>query len=95
MKKTLSLLVVLSVLSFGAVGALSVVPHVHGKDFNHSQHETCPIYQFGVGNVHADAFFAGIVIALFLLCFLIQTQKSLVVFLSRSFACLRAPPAVS
>ena len=95
MKKTLSLIVVLSVLFFGVVGALSVIPHVHGKDFNHSQHETCPIYQFGISNVHSDVFHVDIIVALFLFCFLIEIQKSSAVIFSRSFAHLRAPPVVS
>ena len=95
MKKTLSLVVVLSVLFFGVVGALSVIPHVHGKDFNHSQHETCPVYQFGVSNVHADVSHVAVIITLFLFCFLIEIHKSLTIALSRSFAHLRAPPVVS
>ena len=95
MKKKLSLLLVLSVLFFGVVGALSVVPHVHSKDFNHSQHETCPVYQFGIGNVHADVSHVAAIIVLFIFCFLIEIQKSLPVFFSRSSAHSRAPPAVS
>ena len=95
MKKTLSLAIVLSVLFFGIVGALAVIPHVHGKDFNHSQHETCPVYQFGVSNVHADISCAAVIIALFLFCFLIEIKKSLPVFFSHSSAHSRAPPAVS
>ena len=95
MKKALSLVVILSVLFLGIVGALAVIPHVHGKDFNHSQHETCPVYQFGIGNVHADVFHVDVIVALFLFCFLIEIQKILPVFFSRSFAHLRAPPVVS
>ena len=95
MKKILSVFVVSSVLFLGIIGALSVVPHVHGKDSNHSQHETCPVHQFGVSNVHVDIFHTSIVVALFLLCLLIEIQRSSVVVFSRSFAYLRAPPVVS
>ena len=94
-KKALSLVVILSVLFFGVVGALSVIPHVHGKDFNHSQHETCPVYQFGVSNVHADVSHSVVIIVFFLFCFLIEIQKISAVVFSRSFARLRAPPVVS
>ena len=95
MKKKLSLLLVASILFFGVVGALAVVPHVHGKDFNHSQHETCPVYQFGIGHVHADVFHVAVVAAFFLFCFLVEIQKSSPVFFSRSLAHPRAPPVVS
>ena len=94
MKKKLSLLLVTSILFFGVVGALAVIPHVHGKDFNHSHHETCPVYQFGIGNVHADVSQADVIVAFLLLCFLIEIQKSSAVVFLRSFAHLRAPPAV-
>ena len=94
MKKSLALLAALSVFALGAVGALSVIPHVHGKDLNHSQHETCPVHQFGHGNVHADVSHVSILVAFFLLCFLIELHKSSFVDFSRSFAYLRAPPAV-
>ena len=95
MRKALSVVVVSSVLFFGVVGALAVIPHVHGKDFNHSQHETCPVYQFGISNVHADVSHVSVIIALFLFCFLIKIQKRLPIFFSRSLAHPRAPPAVS
>ena len=95
MRKKLSLFLVISVLFFGVVGALSVVPHVHGKDFNHSQHQACPVYQFGISNVHADVSYVVVIVALFLLCFLTELPKSSAVVFSRSFAHLRAPPVVS
>ena len=95
MKKILSLVVVSSVLIFGLVGALSVIPHAHGKDLDHSQHQTCPVYQFGVSNVHGDVFHVATIVTIFLLCFLIEIQKSSTAFFSRSFAHLRAPPVVS
>ena len=95
MKKSLALLAVFSIFALGAVGALSAVPHVHGKDVNHSQHETCPVHQFGLGNVHADVSHISVLAALFLFCFLIELPKSSAVVFSRSFAHLRAPPVVS
>ena len=95
MKKKLSLFIAASVFALGIVGALAVVPHVHGKDFNHSQHQTCPIYQFGIGNVHADVSHAAVIIALFIFCFLIEIRKVSHTFFSRSSAHSRAPPILS
>lgn len=95
MKKTLSALIVLTVLSCSIIGALSVLPHVHGKDFNHSQHETCPVHQFGLSHVHADVFHVDAAIGLFLFCFLIEAPKAFVFFTPRIFARLRAPPTAA
>ena len=94
-RKCLAALAIIGVLALGIVGALAVVPHAHDKDYNHSRHETCPVYQFGLSNVHADLFHVDVILALFLFGFLIETQKSLSIFFSRSFAYLRAPPVVS
>ena len=95
MKKFLAALAIVAVMGFGIVGALAVIPHTHGKDFNHSQHQTCPVYQFGISNVHADVSHVDFIVALFIFCFLIEFQKSVPVFFTRSLTHPRAPPAIS
>ncbi len=36
-----------------AVFGLSLIPHVHGNDFNHSSHPDCPLHQLSV-SANAD-----------------------------------------
>lgn len=93
MKKLLSALILSSFLAMGAVAALSVVPHAHGNDYDHSQHENCPIHQFGLHQAHADILAAAVLGALFLLCGFIEPKKSSSFFFSIPFGSLRAPPA--
>jgi len=93
-KKALVVLAIFAVVCLGVVDALAVIPHTHGHDLNHSHHETCPVFQLSLCNVHADVFHLNVIITLFLLSYLIEFQKSLFVIFSRSFAYLRAPPVL-
>lgn len=93
MKKLLTLLTIAAIICLGVLGALAVVPHTHGNDLNHSHHKDCPIYQFGLGNVHADITAVNAVIALFLFSYLIAFQKTLPIVVSGKISFLRGPPA--
>jgi len=73
-KKAFVVLVIGCVLCFALIGALSVVPHTHGNDFNHSTHKTCPIYQFSLHPLQV-ALQAGVVIAaVFFLSYILFTE---------------------
>ena len=46
-KKILVVLFTVFFVPLTVTSALGVIPHVHGKDFNHSQNESCPVHQIG------------------------------------------------
>lgn len=94
MKKFLAGLVICSVVVLGIIGALAVIPHVHGNDTDHSQHETCPIHQFNL--IHTGATVATVftLIFIFLAAYLEIVKKSFVYTSVHLFASLRAPPAL-
>lgn len=94
MKKILAGLVIGSVVVLGIIGALAVIPHVHGNDTGHSQHETCPVHQFNL--IHTGATVTAIfaLTFIFLAAYLEIVKKSFTYTAVRSFAFLRAPPAL-
>jgi hypothetical protein len=92
MKRTLSILAVVAVLFLGVVGALAVIPHAHGKDFDHSEHATCPIYQLSLQNFSAvfpDVLAAA---AFFLFCYFVSFKKDGYFSSHSSVISSRAPP---
>jgi hypothetical protein len=93
MKKFLAGFVLCSVVVLGIIGALAVIPHVHGNDTDHSQHETCPVHQFNL--IHTGATVAAVFVLtfIFLAACLEIVKKSFIYISVRSFALLRAPPA--
>ena len=93
MKKALSVLTILAIICLGVLGALAVLPHAHGNDLNHSHHKDCPVYQFGLDNVHADIVTINAVIALFLFSYSLLFQKTLPIVVSGKISFLRGPPA--
>lgn len=64
-KKAFVILVIGCVVCLALIGALSVVPHTHGNDFNHSTHQSCPIYQFSIHPLQVALQASGVVIATF------------------------------
>ena len=92
MKKRLAILLLLSILSMGMAGALSVVPHVHGEDWNHSENTACPIYQAGIQGLDAvvTVFFSALV--LWVVVFLLFFTKQPVTVFSYWVFCVLAPP---
>ena len=95
MKKFLVVLTILAVVCLGVLGALAIAPHAHGNDLNHSHHKDCPVYQFGLGNVHADIAAVNAVIALFLFSYCVAFQKALPIIVSGKSTFLRGPPVLS
>ncbi len=79
-------------LSF--IGALTVIPHVHGNDLDHSTHQSCPVYQIGFHFPYATvgAIFAAIVTLGFTFISLRKTVffRFGVIFDTR----LRSPPVI-
>lgn len=49
-KKILTCLLAACVVLTGGLAALSLVPHTHGNDLDHSRHESCPIHQLSLGH---------------------------------------------
>ncbi len=93
LRKPLALLLFLSILSVGMVGALSVIPHVHGDDFNHSKHASCPIHQLVQHGFQAviGGFGTAIVFS-FVVCLLVFIDRPVIALPIRFFS-VRAPPA--
>lgn len=92
MKKSLAFLTVLAVLLFGVAGALAVIPHGHGDDFDHSKHASCPVYQAGL---HAPAFaLFSAVFAFFLITAArhVSSEPRFFFFTHLTYTSLRAPP---
>jgi len=94
MKKSLAFLILLSVLSMGMAGALSIVPHTHGNDFDHSKHAACPIYQVGLHGLEAaiSSFYSAVIFSLVFL-HLILAHRPINTFPAQIFS-VRAPPAL-
>ncbi len=92
MKKLLCVLSVVAVVALGIVGALAVVPHAHGNDFKHAQHESCPVYQMGLA--HCNAAFSAVISFVFF-AFIVWRKTASAFCAEKSpffFAFLRAPP---
>jgi hypothetical protein len=92
MKKSLAIFVLFCVLLSGGIAALSLVPHVHGDDFDHSEHQTCPIHQVSVHHFDAAIFAVGIVMGLLILFYLLRSEPTFFCRFSNRFISLRAPP---
>ena len=95
MKKIFAMLVIAMTFSAVMVGALSVVPHVHGDDFDHSKHQTCPVYQQSLHDSDADVTASFVLGISFLVVFASILLQNFRVFTCRFFLSLRAPPVVS
>ena len=95
MRKFLAGLVSALVLSAAVVGALSVLPHAHGDDLDHSKHQTCPVYQFGLHDSSSEATATFVFGVLWIVAFLVVSFQIFRTPASRSFLLLRAPPVVS
>lgn len=92
MKKVFSILLVAGVLCVGLTGALAVVPHVHGRDFNHSQHETCPVHQLSLHPLHLASVEAAFLVVFLAACFGRIFSAKVFPFVFHEFLFLRAPP---
>ncbi len=95
MKKKLFILFLVMVLVFtGGMAALSVLPHAHGEDLDHSKHSTCPVHQLG----HIGFAATAVVFASFLIRLVSQRfsyfQAFSPGFFSPSRVSLRGPPAL-
>ena len=94
MKKCLAGLSIVAVLFLGIVGALAVIPHTHGHDVDHSKHQSCPVYQFGIQNTHAAVDDAVVFSFVFVFCFILFTECQKFSGASVLFSRLRAPAAL-
>lgn len=92
LKKLLVVAAVTGVVALGVLGALAVVPHAHGHDYNHSSHEACPVHQAALLSVHAVVFAAVVVVFAVLVSFRREHRLSFVRFSPDLFLRLRAPP---
>ncbi|MBI4432326.1 MAG: hypothetical protein HY592_02445 [Candidatus Omnitrophica bacterium] len=92
MKKTILCLAVAAVLAAGVMGGLSLLPHTHGDDVDHSQHTTCPIHQFGLQGFQAEAVDFQAAPLFFIVAFLFLMGMLSFRSVSHFFHSLRAPP---
>ena len=94
MKKLLAVVSIVAVLFLGVVGALAVIPHTHGNDYNHSKHESCPVYQFGVQKIHATEASVVVFSLVFVLQFVLFQETRSFSGVYRLFSYLRSPPTL-
>ncbi len=94
MKKLFSVFIIAGVVCLALIGALSVVPHVHGDDFNHSEHASCPIHQLGQHGFQAIITSFGAVIALSFVLYLFAFIDLPAITLFTRFFSVRAPPSL-
>lgn len=95
MKKFLVCLSVLAIACVSITGALAIVPHGHGDDLDHSQHESCPVYQAGL---QSTVFIVAVwAFALFLhVAVRHESREPFFLFFTRlTPASLRAPPSIA
>ena len=95
MKKFLAVLAVLAIACVSVTGALAVIPHAHGSDFDHSQHKTCPVHQVGLSGVQAAFVQALIFFFTLAACSLVFISKAFNEHFFSSTLFLRGPPALS
>jgi len=93
-KKTLAVLLVCFVVLLALLGALSVLPHAHGNDFDHSTHKSCPVYQFSLHDSAAILVTFCFIVAGFFVGYLIPAQEFFLIQPSHRFASPRAPPTL-
>ena len=68
------------------------MPHSHGKDVGHTNHESCPIYQASLHPLHLILVPLDVLSALFLVGFLIGKENSSACSLYPFFVSARDPP---
>ena len=81
-----------AVVCLGIMGALSAIPHTHGKDHNHATHDFCPICQFSIQGFSATAIAFSEVIILSFVIFCIVNITTLCGKLSYQLIPARGPP---
>ena len=97
MKRLLSILAIVAIFSLSIIAALSIIPHVHGDDLDHSHHESCPLHQFNLANPTGNFAIFEAITFLFFALFLISYYHDDSVssnYTSIKFFSSRAPPAV-
>ena len=95
MKKLFIILLVIVFALTGVCAALSVLPHVHGHDFDHSKHSTCPVFQ-----VSQICFAGKIFVFISFFIYLVSRryffrQASLLDFILYRSVLLRGPPVLA
>ena len=94
MKRSLAVFTVLAVVCLSIMGALSAIPHTHGKDHDRATHDSCPICQFSIQGFSATAItFSELVILSFVL-FCLVSISTLCSKLSYQLIPARGPPVL-
>lgn len=92
MKKFLAGLAVAAVLVSAFLAGLSILPHAHGDDADHSHHKACPVYQKSLHSGDALAASAPLIFAAaFCAAFVILETRLQAASVRRSSRS-RAPP---
>ncbi len=92
MKKVLSVLLIGCVVILALMGVLTVFPHMHGSDTDHSSHKTCPVYQLGLHSVDMMVFAVVGLSIIFFVEFLRQKKGLLSHHFCFTHLSSRAPP---
>lgn len=72
MRRALCVITIAAIICLGIMGAVSIIPHTHGKDSDQSKHSSCPICQFNIQGFSATLtdFCCIIVLSLIFRCLL-------------------------
>ena len=83
-----------AVVCLGIMGALSAIPHAHGKDHARATHDSCPICQFSIQGFSATAITFSEVIILSFVLFCLVNISTLCCKLSYQLIPARGPPVL-
>ena len=95
LRKIFAPVLVAGVIFAAFLGALSVLPHAHGDDLDHSSHKSCPVYQKGSQSSDAVLTVFQLFLAAAASAFILFHASDPVFFRTHDYAYLRAPPAAS
>ena len=93
-RRALCVLTIAAVVSLGIMGAISVIPHAHGKDRDNTAHGSCPICQFTAQGLSAATVAFNEVIAIFFALFFLVSISTLCDNISYQIIPARGPPAL-
>ena len=94
MRRALCVLTMAAVVCLSIMGAISGIPHTHGKDADHSKHDSCPLCQFSIQGFSATAVTFSEVAVLSFILFCIVSINTLCDKLSYQLIPARGPPVL-
>lgn len=95
MKKSLAVLAIVAVFSLGIIGALAIVPHIHGDDTDHSKNQGCAVHQAATVILGGSVSIFVLICGFAFVARIVSDGEQAFVSYSTSSLFLRAPPQTS